>query len=236
MIARSPSDRREGRLPSADRREEEQVHEQDPRAARDELSAAWAGSSESCGRRCPPPPTALVRAAAPVSSPRRHPLPHRPAEHVRRWVARRYPELLRAALAASGDRPTASSSSSRPTTADGRARRRPGAEAARVALNPAYTFDRFVIGPGNRIAHGAALAVAEAPGRGLQPALPARPAGARQDPPARARSPTTCTPTAPTWPSTTRPPSPSPTSSSPRSRATGIDAFKQPLPPQPTCC
>ena len=51
-------------------------------------------------------------------------------------------------------------------------------------LNPRLTFDQFVIGDGNRLAHAAALAVAEMPGPGLQPALHLRPARPRQDPPA----------------------------------------------------
>jgi chromosomal replication initiator protein len=45
----------------------------------------------------------------------------------------------------------------------------PQEAAATVALNPDYTFERFVIGPGNQLAHAAGLAVAEAPGEAYNP-------------------------------------------------------------------
>ena len=46
---------------------------------------------------------------------------------------------------------------------------RPDTEGASCTFNPRYSFDQFVIGDGNRLAHAASLTVAELPGQAYNP-------------------------------------------------------------------
>jgi chromosomal replication initiator protein len=89
----------------------------------------------------------------------------------RTWVERRYSASLQAALQASApdlERVVFLGDDCAPSR---------GAPAERwtdhsvesLPLDPAHTFERFVIGAGNRLAHSAALAVAELPGEAYNP-------------------------------------------------------------------
>ena len=105
-------------------------------------------------------------------------------DDVRTWAQARFGRVLNA-CAETVLGPGATAASPRPTNAapaPAKTVAPPPKAAAAQQLNPRLTFDQFVIGESNRLAHAAALAVAETPGPGLQPAVHLRSARAGQDP------------------------------------------------------
>jgi chromosomal replication initiator protein len=94
-----------------------------------------------------------------------------PESHVR-WLADRFSRVLQTSAAAElgPDAAVDVVATGSPAASPPPSPARPGRPERRAGeLNAGYTFDQFVIGDGNRLAHAAALAVAEQPGQAYNP-------------------------------------------------------------------
>jgi chromosomal replication initiator protein len=85
---------------------------------------------------------------------------------IRSWVSKRFGRILERctkAVVGDGVAITIEGIGTRPAQVP------VDADWAATSLNPRYSFEQFIIGEGNRLAHGAALAVAELPGQAYNP-------------------------------------------------------------------
>ena len=92
----------------------------------------------------------------------------RAPEHIRSWVRDRYTSVLLAAARRAGFTSVELVGEDWAAGADRALPALPAREDGH-GLNPKYTFEQFVIGDGNRLAHAAALAVAEMPAQAWNP-------------------------------------------------------------------
>ena len=147
-----PSRRRYGRPPVQDD------------AARQDLDSLWQDVQDRLRASVPPSTFQLWLEPLKVAGSQAETLLLSAPEGIRAWTERRYSGLIREALAGAGSQLSDVSLVAEERTAEAEAGCEPGLD-----LNVNYTFDRFVIGEGNRVAHAAALAVAEAPSEAYNP-------------------------------------------------------------------
>jgi chromosomal replication initiator protein len=134
-------------------------------AAQQDLGSIWQAVTERLRTSVPDATFRLWLEPLRVATAQGDTLYVKAPDGIRGWVERRYTPLISQALSqvAVGLREV---SFMAPNSDQARLAHAGGAEAA---LNPNYTFERFVIGESNRLAHAAALAVAEAPAEAYNP-------------------------------------------------------------------
>jgi chromosomal replication initiator protein len=137
-----------------------------PARSTDELSELWRAVREELGTVLPSSTVELWVDPLRVVARRGTTLLLTAPKPVRAWVDRRYSPALLTALR-HHDPEIEAVEFVDEAGAGGREERE--AAPRSLPLDPRQTFDRFVIGPGNRVAHGAALAVAELPGEAYNP-------------------------------------------------------------------
>jgi chromosomal replication initiator protein len=139
-------------------------------AQAEDLASAWDGIRDDLRASLPASTFALwIEPLRPVSA-RGTTLYLSAPESVRTWIERRYlPRLIESVRRCEPDLREVKILAA----ASAEAAAAPGLEAPGEAearpVRHTHSFDRFVIGPGNRLAHAAALAVAEMPGEAYNP-------------------------------------------------------------------
>jgi chromosomal replication initiator protein len=135
----------------------------DDPASADELTTVWQRVSEELRASLPPSTYRLwIEPLSPVSV-AGSTLYLRAPDSVRTWVERRYAPRLLDAITNNAPEVTS-------IAFVGEAAPAPESSGPKsLPLDPRHTFESFVIGPGNRLAHAAALAVAELPGDAYNP-------------------------------------------------------------------
>jgi chromosomal replication initiator protein len=134
--------------------------------AKQDLDSLWKETQERLRASVPPSTFQLWLEPLKVVGARAGTLFLTAPESVRAWTERRYAGLIREALAGTG---SAIRDIGLVPEGEGPVGGEGDCGGGSLDLNVNYSFDRFVIGEGNQVAHAAALAVAEAPSEAYNP-------------------------------------------------------------------